>query len=243
MFEEPVRFIEDVIRNDRSVLDLLYGELHVRESASWPSTTACPMPAGEPDDWVRVDRRRPVRARRPAADGRVPDPERPGLRTSPVKRGYWVVRRVLGETHSAAARRTCPNCRTTRRSWICRCARCWRSIATTRAAPPAMRGSIRSGWRSKATARSANARQGPGRPSGRHRGHVPRRQRGDRTRRPAAATSASIARTISSITSAASCWPTRWAGPCMLSDEPLIEQMNTKLAANGYRFDSWSRPS
>ena len=25
MFEEPVRFIEDVIRNDRSVLDLLYG--------------------------------------------------------------------------------------------------------------------------------------------------------------------------------------------------------------------------
>ena len=32
MFEEPVRFIEDVIRNDRSVLDLLYGELHLRES-------------------------------------------------------------------------------------------------------------------------------------------------------------------------------------------------------------------
>ena len=25
MFQEPVRFIEDVIRNDRSVLDLLYG--------------------------------------------------------------------------------------------------------------------------------------------------------------------------------------------------------------------------
>ena len=25
MFEEPVRFIDDVIRNDRSVLDLLYG--------------------------------------------------------------------------------------------------------------------------------------------------------------------------------------------------------------------------
>ena len=26
MFEEPVRFIEDVIRNDRSVLDLLYAK-------------------------------------------------------------------------------------------------------------------------------------------------------------------------------------------------------------------------
>jgi hypothetical protein len=26
----------------------------------------------------------------------------PGLRTSPVKRGYWVVRRLLGEQNSAA---------------------------------------------------------------------------------------------------------------------------------------------
>ena len=26
MFQEPVRFLEDVIRNDRSVLDLLYGD-------------------------------------------------------------------------------------------------------------------------------------------------------------------------------------------------------------------------
>ena len=25
MFQEPIRFIEDAIRNDRSVLDLLYG--------------------------------------------------------------------------------------------------------------------------------------------------------------------------------------------------------------------------
>ena len=26
MFEEPIRFMDDVIRNDRSVLDLLYGK-------------------------------------------------------------------------------------------------------------------------------------------------------------------------------------------------------------------------
>jgi hypothetical protein len=25
MFEEPIRYIEDVVRNDRSVLDLIYG--------------------------------------------------------------------------------------------------------------------------------------------------------------------------------------------------------------------------
>ena len=43
---------------------------------------------------------------------------------------------------------------------------------------------------------------------------------------------------LSSTISAANCWPTLWAGRCMLSDEPLIERMNAKLAANGYRFSS-----
>ena len=75
MFEEPVRFIEDVIRNDRSVLDLLYGNY----------TFVNPVLAkhyGMPE----VDGRRrrlgargrcaPLRPRRPAADGRLPDPER-----------------------------------------------------------------------------------------------------------------------------------------------------------------------
>jgi hypothetical protein len=41
MFEEPIRFISDVIRNDRSVLDMLYGGLHVREPVL-ASTTECP---------------------------------------------------------------------------------------------------------------------------------------------------------------------------------------------------------
>ena len=34
MFQEPIRFIDDVVRNDRSVLDLLYGELHLRQSGA-----------------------------------------------------------------------------------------------------------------------------------------------------------------------------------------------------------------
>ena len=41
-----------------------------------------------------------------------------------------------------------------RRSWICRCATCWRDIARTRAAPPVMRASIRSAWRSRVMGRS-----------------------------------------------------------------------------------------
>ena len=52
---------------------------------------------GDADDWVRVDN-----ARDYERGGLLPmavflTQNAPGLRTSPVKRGYWVVRRVLGE--------------------------------------------------------------------------------------------------------------------------------------------------
>jgi hypothetical protein len=50
-----------------------------------------------PDEWVRIDD-----ARRYGRGGLLPmavflTKNAPGLRTSPVKRGYWVVRRLLGE--------------------------------------------------------------------------------------------------------------------------------------------------
>jgi hypothetical protein len=93
MFQEPIRFIEDVIQNDRSVLDMIYGNY----------TFVNPVLAkhyGMPEvtDWVRVDD-----AARYGRGGLLPmsvflTQNAPGLRTSPVKRGYWVVRRVLGET-------------------------------------------------------------------------------------------------------------------------------------------------
>ena len=62
-----------------------------------PATTACPCPRGGPDDWVRVDD-----ATRFGRGGLLPmavflTRNSPGLRTSPVKRGYWVVKRLLGE--------------------------------------------------------------------------------------------------------------------------------------------------
>jgi hypothetical protein len=56
-----------------------------------------PEVTGGPDHWVRVDD-----ARLYGRGGVLPmsvflTQNAPGLRTSPVKRGYWVVRRVLGE--------------------------------------------------------------------------------------------------------------------------------------------------
>ena len=97
MFEEPVRFIEDVIRNGRSVLDLLYAK-HTFVNPVLAKHYGMPEVAGKSDKWVRVDDATPY-----GRGGLLPmsvflTQNSPGLRTSPVKRGYWVVRRVLGET-------------------------------------------------------------------------------------------------------------------------------------------------
>jgi hypothetical protein len=96
MFEEPVRFFEDVIRNNRSVLDLLYGN-HTFVNPVLANHYGIPGVTGKKDDWVRVDN-----AGRYERGGVLPmavflTQSSPGLRTSPVKRGYWVVRRLLGE--------------------------------------------------------------------------------------------------------------------------------------------------
>ena len=97
MFEEPVRLIGDAIHNDRSVLDLVYGN-YTFVNPVLAKHYGVPNVTGQPDKWVRVDNA--------GAYGRgslLPmavflTQNSPGLRTSPVKRGYWVVRRILGET-------------------------------------------------------------------------------------------------------------------------------------------------
>ena len=96
MFQEPVRFMEDVIRNDRSILDLLYGN-YTFVNPVLARHYGMPEVAGGADRWVRVDD-----ARRYGRGGLLSmsvflTQNAPGLRTSPVKRGYWVARRVLGE--------------------------------------------------------------------------------------------------------------------------------------------------
>ena len=132
MFEEPIRFMEDVIRNDRSVLDLLYGN-YTFVNPVLARHYGMPEVTGKADRWVRWTT--------PSSYGRgglLPmavflTQNAPGLRTSPVKRGYWVVRRVLGETIPPPPRHRAGIARTMRRSWICRCARCWPSIGRIRA--------------------------------------------------------------------------------------------------------------
>ena len=61
MFQEPIRFLEDVIRNDRSVLDLLYGN-YTFVNPVLARHYGMPEVAGGPDDWVRVDDAAPLSA-------------------------------------------------------------------------------------------------------------------------------------------------------------------------------------
>lgn len=95
MFEEPVRFMLDMVQQNRSVLDLLYS----KETFVNPVLAkhyGMPAIEGGPDTWAKVD------AAPYGRGGLLPmgvflTKNAPGLRTSPVKRGYWVVKNVLGE--------------------------------------------------------------------------------------------------------------------------------------------------
>lgn len=97
MFEEPIRFFVDLMRRDGSVLEFLDGK-HTFVNAALARHYGMTEPKGDSNAWVRVDD-----ADAYGRGGLLPmavflTKNAPGLRTSPVKRGYWVVRRVLGET-------------------------------------------------------------------------------------------------------------------------------------------------
>jgi hypothetical protein len=94
MFEEPIYYFVDMAKRNRSVLDLLYGnDTFVNRVLA----RHYGMPEPPEGEWVHIDD-----ARRYGRGGLAPmavflTKNAPGLRTSPVKRGYWVVRRLLGE--------------------------------------------------------------------------------------------------------------------------------------------------
>jgi hypothetical protein len=96
MFQEPIHTLKDLIQNNRSVLDLLYGN-YTFVNPVLAKHYAMPEVPGDDSHWVRVDN-----AGRYRRGGILPmavflTENSPGLRTSPVKRGHWLVRSVLGE--------------------------------------------------------------------------------------------------------------------------------------------------
>ena len=98
MYQEPIQFLVDLIQQNRSVLSCINAShtfVNAELSKHYGITTEVP---GDSSDWSRASDL-PISER----GGLLPmavfmTQNAPGLRTSPVKRGYWVVRRLLGET-------------------------------------------------------------------------------------------------------------------------------------------------
>ena len=94
MFEEPIRYFDRHGKAESLRTRFALRRRYIRESCAGPSLRYA-RTAGERMDSHQG--RRALRPRRDVADGGLPHQERAGPATSPVKRGYWVVRRLLGE--------------------------------------------------------------------------------------------------------------------------------------------------
>lgn len=97
MFAEPIHFFTDMVRQDRSILELLSAQhtfvnaelakhYGMEDSVTFSGT-----------EWEQVQRADNFGRGGLLGMSVFMTKNSPGLRTSPVKRGYWVVRRLLGE--------------------------------------------------------------------------------------------------------------------------------------------------
>ena len=155
----------------------------------------------------------------------------PGLRTSPVKRGYWVVRRVLGEVIPPPPP-VSPNCRTTKRSSDL-------PSAGHACAAPQQSGLrlvscalrlVRTGVRGLRTGRRG-ADEGSGRPPGRYPGARSPAAARDGRERPAGVISASTAQKDFLDNFSRKLLAYALGRSLQLSDEPLIERMKAQAGA------------
>jgi hypothetical protein len=96
MFEEPLRFFVDIVQNDRPVAEFLDAR-YTFVNPVLARHYGMPAPKVAPGDWARVDDARAYGRGGLLTMAVFLTKNSPGLRTSPVKRGYWVVKRLLGE--------------------------------------------------------------------------------------------------------------------------------------------------
>lgn len=104
MYEEPLRFFIEIASHNRSILDFLDADytfvnpvLAKHYGIDIDRVAASGQKADSDAGWVRVDNAKSYGRGGLPAMSVILTRNSPGLRTSPVKRGYWVVRRLLGE--------------------------------------------------------------------------------------------------------------------------------------------------
>ena len=232
MFEEPIRFFVDLVRDDRSVLDMLDGR-HTFVNAVSRSTTACPRKGSADNGCASTT---PTTAAAGCCRWRCFSRRTLRLAHESREARYWVVRRVLGETippppagARAAARRSSHGVDAARGAGAApldpACSSCHSRFDSF--------GCVRRLWADWRTPRTKDL--GGHR---RHAGNFPA------ATRASASTSAAFlhpgrSRRLSTIFAEVR---VRLGAFVQLSDEPLIESMNTGLRASGYRFSASSKP-
>ena len=96
MFEEPLRLIMDVASRNQSIMSFLTAR-HTFVNRQLAQHYGIPSEQIDGLDWQRVDDVNRYHRGGLLTMSVFLTQNAPGLRTSPVKRGYWVVRRLLGE--------------------------------------------------------------------------------------------------------------------------------------------------
>lgn len=96
MFEEPLRFLLDVFRRNRPLPDLLFApDTFVNPVLA--RHYGIPLPATAETEWTHIPDARPHHRGALLPMAAFLTKNAPGLRTSPVKRGFWVAKNLLGE--------------------------------------------------------------------------------------------------------------------------------------------------
>ncbi len=96
MFEEPLHLFMDIVQQDHSILDFVLGKRTFVNQVLARHYGMMDL-SFSGDEWLEV-----IDGTQYGRGGLLPmavflTKNAPGLRTSPVKRGYWVVKRLLGE--------------------------------------------------------------------------------------------------------------------------------------------------
>lgn len=98
MFEEPIHFFTDLVSNDRSILELINARHTFVNSVLARHYGMQDGLKFSQNEWQKVEQADAFDRGGLLGMSVFMTKNSPGLRTSPVKRGYWVVRRILGET-------------------------------------------------------------------------------------------------------------------------------------------------
>ena len=96
MYEEPVLYLLNTIQTDRSVLDLVYGN-DTFVNPVLAKHYGMPLTTDHADEWVHIENADAYGRGGLLGMAAFMTKNAPGPRTSPVKRGNWVVKNVLGE--------------------------------------------------------------------------------------------------------------------------------------------------